>query len=79
MTLRESSVWEPGWALHKNTRESHGPTLGVAEGEKMSLTRVGGWCGGGDWCQVHLRNVKVVTVVRVLGSAHTAEVSAECF
>lgn len=42
------------------------------------LTRVGGWCGGGDGRQVHLRNVKVVTVVRILGCAHTAEVTAEC-
>lgn len=42
------------------------------------LTGVGGWCCGGDRCQVHLRNVKVITVVRVLGSAHTAEVRGEC-
>lgn len=42
------------------------------------LTRVGGWCRGRDWRQVHLRNVKVVTVVRILGCAHTAEITAEC-
>lgn len=42
------------------------------------LTGVGGRCCGGDRCQIHLRNVKVITVVRVLGSAHAAEVSAEC-
>lgn len=45
---------------------------------ERALTGVGGWCCGGDWCQIHLRNVKVITVICVLGSAHTVEVSAEC-
>lgn len=42
------------------------------------LTGVGGWCGGRDRRKIHLGNVEVITVVRILGGAHTAEIGGEC-
>ncbi len=39
------------------------------------LTWVGGWRGGGDGREVHLRDVKVIAVVRILRHSHSAESS----
>ncbi len=41
------------------------------------LTWVGGWRGGGDGREVHLRDVKVIAVIRILRHSHSAKVAGE--
>lgn len=74
----ESSSWGQGWGLEEEEgEEGEAGMERQGRGGFRDLTRVGGRRRGGDRRQVHLGDVEVVAVVRVLGGAHAAEVRAE--